>query len=89
MNITFLIGNGFDIGVEMKSKFKDFFPIYKDKSVKRSTHIKQLSENIEGNYKTWADFEKKLGVYTENFDKKPNSILYNRLKILRKSLYPI
>ena len=52
MNITLLIGNGFNIGVGMKSKFKDFFPIYKDKFVKKPVHIKQLSENIKGNYDT-------------------------------------
>lgn len=28
MNITFLIGNGFDVGMGMKSRFSDFFPKY-------------------------------------------------------------
>ena len=28
VKITFLIGNGFDVGVGMNSRFKDFFPIY-------------------------------------------------------------
>ena len=27
MKITFLIGNGFDVGVGMNSRFKDSFPI--------------------------------------------------------------
>ena len=67
MNITFLIGNGFDVGVGMKSKFKDFFPIYKEKSKSKAKRIKQLSDEIEGNYETWADFEKALGEYTVKF----------------------
>lgn len=67
MNITFLIGNGFDVGVGMKSKFKDFFPIYKEKAKSKEKRIKQLSDEIEGNYETWADFEKALGEYTVKF----------------------
>ena len=67
MNITFLIGNGFDVGVGMKSRFIDFFPIYKEKSKAKSERIKQLSDEIEGDYETWADFEKALGEYTANF----------------------
>ena len=84
MNITFLIGNGFDIGVGMKSKFKDFFPIYKDKSVKKPDYIRQLSENIEGNYGTWANFEKELGVYTANFDKKTKQHFIQQIKDFEK-----
>lgn len=67
MNITFLIGNGFDVGLGMKSRFKDFFPIYKEKSQNKDFRIKQLSDSIEGDYETWADFESALGAYTLNF----------------------
>ena len=67
MNITFLIGNGFDVGLGMKSRFKDFFPIYKEKSQNKESRIKQLSDSIESNYDTWADFEKALGEYTLKF----------------------
>lgn len=67
MNITFLIGNGFDVGLGMKSRFKDFFPIYKEKSQNKKPRIKQLSDSIESDYETWADFEKALGEYTLNF----------------------
>jgi len=68
LNITFLIGNGFDVGLGMKSKFKDFFPEYKDKSKNKEPRIKQLSDSIEGNYETWADFERALGKYTLQFN---------------------
>ncbi len=73
MNITFLIGNGFDVGVGMESKFKQFFPKYIDAAQTKDEDIKQLAIEIEkdckdnGYYKTWADFEKALGEYTVNF----------------------
>lgn len=67
MNITFLIGNGFDVGLGMKSRFKDFFPIYLKESQNKEQRIKQLSDNITESYDTWADFEKKLGEYTLKF----------------------
>ena len=67
LNITFLIGNGFDIGMGMKSRFKDFFPIYELLSKNKEPEIKQLSDEIDGNHETWADFEAKLGEYTLKF----------------------
>ena len=56
MNITFLIGNGFDVGMGMESKFKDFFPIYEAKSLNKEDRIKKLSQEIGNDYDTWADF---------------------------------
>lgn len=67
MNITFLIGNGFDVGVGMKSRFRDFFPTYIAQSHNKSPDIKQLATKINENYDTWADFEMALGKYTELF----------------------
>lgn len=67
MNITFLIGNGFDIGIGMKSQFKQYFPIYQAQSLKKEKRIKALSENIGTSYDTWADFESRLGEYTKDF----------------------
>ena len=80
MNITFLIGNGFDVGVGMKSKFKDFFPIYKEKSKSKEKRIKQLSDEIEGNYETWADFEKALGEYTAKFTPETKQDFIDQIK---------
>lgn len=68
MNITFLIGNGFDIGIGMKSKFKDFFHVYQEQSEGKPERIKQLSNEIGSDYKTWADFEIALGKYTSKFN---------------------
>lgn len=75
MNITFMIGNGFDVGIGLKSKFKDFFPIYKILSEDKDEQIKKFSEDINKDIDTWADFEKELGVYTTQFTKKQNKFL--------------
>ena len=64
MNITFLIGNGFDVGVGMRSKFKDFFPQYIDKSKTKEKDIQHLAIEIERecekyvcNCRTWKSYE--------------------------------
>ena len=59
MNITFLIGNGFDIKLGLKTRYTDFYPVYiasnKDKDINDST--KRFADLIDSNYDTWADFE--------------------------------
>lgn len=75
MNITFLIGNGFDLGLGVRSKFTDFFPKYVKKSVNKKEDIKNLSEQIGANYDTWSDFETQMGRYTAEFNK-DNKHLY-------------
>jgi len=69
MNITFLIGNGFDVGIGMKSRFKDFFPIYQEQSKNKPERIRKLADEIGTDYETWADFESALGRYTVKFNK--------------------
>ena len=80
LNITFLIGNGFDIGMGMKSRFKDFFPIYQFLSQDKKPEIKQLADEIGGDYETWADFESKLGEYTLEFTPKTKQNFINQVK---------
>lgn len=80
MNVTFLIGNGFDIGVGLKSSFQDFFPIYQELSQKKPHRIKQLASEIEADYKTWADFEKALGQYTVNFSSENRQDLIDQIR---------
>ena len=59
MNITFLIGNGFDIKLGLKTRYTDFYPVYiasnKDKDINDST--KRFVDLIDSNYETWAHFE--------------------------------
>lgn len=80
MNITFLIGNGFDIGIGMKSKFKNFFPIYQEQSKNKAERIKQLSEEIGADHENWADFEAEMGRYTIKFNKDTKQNFINQVK---------
>jgi len=80
MNITFLMGNGFDVGIGMKSKFKDFFPIYQEKSHEKPERIRQLANEIGQDYETWADFESALGKYTVKFNANTKQDFIDQLK---------
>ena len=70
MNITFLIGNGFDLGLGMKSQYSDFIPLYiKGKSGEndKNKYLKDFSSELDENIDKWSSFEKQLGVYTKEF----------------------
>ncbi|EMG27701.1 AbiH family protein [Listeria fleischmannii] len=61
MNITFLIGNGFDIEIGLKTKFSDFYKQLRDEKRKRNHIYKEITENPD----KWSDFEVALGNYTK------------------------
>lgn len=64
MNILYILGNGFDLNLGMKTSYKDFYDYYRTiKSQKES--IENLKKNISNNYKNWSDLEYALGQYTE------------------------
>lgn len=80
MVVTFLIGNGFDVGMGLRSKFSDFFPIYCEESKNKDVSIKKLADNIEKNAEDWAYFERQIGIYTSNFDESNKSTFLNQLR---------
>lgn len=72
MNITFLIGNGFDVNLGLATRYTDFYPTY----IKANEHlpddncIKKFCMQIDKDYKNWSDFEYAFsqfatGTYTE------------------------
>lgn len=61
MNITFLIGNGFDINLGYKTKYKDFYDYY----IARYPDD-LLAKAIKDDYENWADLEEGLGDYYKN-----------------------
>ncbi len=70
MDITFLVGNGFDISAGLKTSYEDFYRWYCDESnsLDDSDNIKMLKQDIlerRGEY--WSDFECGLGQYTKKF----------------------
>lgn len=74
MQITFLIGNGFDISCGIKSSYSDFYTEYcsKESPQKHISDFRQeiqneIDNNIADEDKTWSDFEVGLGKYTKEF----------------------
>lgn len=61
MNITFLIGNGFDINLGLDTRYTDFYPIYLSKG-----HDDIISSAIQDNYEKWSDLELALGQILTN-----------------------
>lgn len=64
MKILYIIGNGFDLNLGLKTSYKDFYEYYK--SIDSSNeNVNNLKRSISDNYKNWADLELALGQYTE------------------------
>lgn len=61
MDVTFLIGNGFDLNLGLKTKYTDFYDSYieSNKELDENNCIKKFCRIIEKDkrYETWADFE--------------------------------
>lgn len=66
MNITYIIGNGFDLCLGLNTRYSDFYDYYQNQP-SPSEEVKQLKANIDRNKENWADLELALGEYTSNF----------------------
>ena len=66
MQVTFLIGNGFDINCGLKCTYKDVYAGY-CKTTGQSDVIAKFKEEINGNIDTWADFEMAMNAYLPSF----------------------
>lgn len=68
MYITFLIGNGFDINLGLKTRYADFYNFYKEHASKGSIILSWMREDDDkGN---WADLESALGDKISNVNEK-------------------
>lgn len=64
MEVVFIIGNGFDINLGMKTRYSDFFTYYQ--SVESSSEaVNKLKKEISKDFHNWSDLELALGRYTE------------------------
>lgn len=63
MNITFMIGNGFDL---LKTGYKDFYKYYIERTKDDNDDI--ISRSVEKNYELWADLELGLGRFLKDID---------------------
>lgn len=74
MNITFLIGNGFDLNLGLKTKYTDFLEHYLKDDKNDNDTIKQFKKDIEKNLSTWADAELAFGKYTKTLNSKEDCV---------------
>lgn len=69
MNVTYIIGNGFDLNIGLQTKYEDFYHYYLDIKTKEEDVLylkKDLTEDIvNGTTTNWSNLEKRLGEYTE------------------------
>lgn len=68
MNIVYLIGNGFDRNLGLRTSYKDFYNFYK-KQESSNENIRKIKEFIaNGESELWSDLEEALGKITTEFD---------------------
>lgn len=68
MQILYIIGNGFDLNLGLKTNYNHFYEYYN--TVKSDNEIvKKLKENISKTYESWSDLELELGNYTQHLKK--------------------
>ena len=70
MNITFLIGNGFDLRMGMNTRFIDMYEDYiaQASSSEAIQKFKDMLAADAPNYKTWGDFEMAMAAQAKEFD---------------------
>ena len=76
MNILFLIGNGFDLNLGMKTNYNDFYKYYASKQ-SSSDLIQKLKKEIDGNIENWSDLELALGKYPSALTRKFLSVFHS------------
>ena len=64
MNITFFIGNGFDINLGLNTKYSDFYPYF----IEKSTITNMIRAWLQEDELLWADLEEQLGKELENVE---------------------
>lgn len=68
MNITFLIGNGFDLNLGLKTGYTNFLEYYTHDERKKTALIEDFVKNILENRPLWSGAEVAFGEYTASFD---------------------
>ena len=72
VNIVYLIGNGFDLNLGLKTSYKDFYHYYinnkeeEEEEEEEEGEIKLFKRTISKNINKWSDLEAELGKYTDN-----------------------
>lgn len=102
MNITFLIGNGFDLHLGLKTSFSDFYDVYiKLNESNYNPIIKEFCTALKkdcdknGRYQNWSDFETAFPKYVKSREEIQiilsdfSQKFYKYLKDLESNVVPI
>lgn len=66
MNITYMIGNGLDISLGLRTRYADFYEYIKNTYIKKKWWKNKILESISNGTDLWSDLELELGNYTKN-----------------------
>lgn len=69
MVVTLVMGNGFDVGLNMATRYIDFYPFYEKQAKKNSLILKAISDDKKNNYERWSDLEIALGKFCNSITK--------------------
>jgi len=85
--VLFIVGNGFDLNIGLKTGFNDVFKWYKNlNSNSDEAYIKEFISELEQNPILWSDYEKQLGRHTLIFNKNNLNIFNDQVESFRKAL---
>ncbi|MCT4699535.1 bacteriophage abortive infection AbiH family protein [Tenacibaculum haliotis] len=81
MRINYIIGNGFDRNLNLKTSYKEFVNVYRD--IKNDNPIiEKFKSTLKGDSELWFKLEEYLGDYTKHIKKPQEFILiYDDLQI--------
>lgn len=77
--VTFILGNGFDMALDLKTGYRDFYEQIKDNNSNN-----KIIDKIQKEPETWADLEEQLGLHTFDDDFTFDQFYKDYMEILKK-----
>ena len=65
MRIVYIIGNGFDLSLGLKTKYSDFYNYLNQNYESCSPSLRGLLKDVGADCELWSNMESALGLYTE------------------------
>lgn len=85
-NILYFFGNGFDLSLNLKTRYEDFYEYLKD-NMPDNEYIKLMLQEIGKDKELWSDMELALGKFTEKFKSIDDYLSFHRELIRNLSIY--
>lgn len=70
MDITLIVGNGFDKALGLKTSYQEFYQWWEKQPASEDIFINRMKGEVFKNRTNWADFEVGLGIYVEVFSQR-------------------